>query len=205
MRLREIRLFGRSKGRVSNSSASSAVLGTKSEGEFVGRLVRDKIILSDSNSFSLNTKSVFGTVVGGVRKRLELSLVEGLYLVDRGVIKVKKGDRTLSFEELFELASSLEHNFWVRYSVFRVLRDVGYIVKTALKYGADFRVYDKGIKPKEEHARWILYCVSENDVLSWREFASKMRVAHSTKKKLLIGVVDDEGDVTFYEVGWMRA
>ncbi len=205
MRLREVRLFGRARGGRSVEGSSIAVLGSKLEEVLVGRLVRDKVILSDGNSFSLNTKSVFGAVVGGVRKRLELSLVEALYLVDRGVIMIKKGNKILSFEELFELASSLEHNFGVRFSCFNVLRDVGYIVKTALKYGADFRVYDKGVKPKEEHARWILYCVSENDVLSWREFASKMRVAHSTKKKLLIGVVDDEGDVTFYEVGWMRA
>lgn len=205
MKLREVRLFGRARGGKELGGSTSASLGSKSRDAFVGRLVRDRVILSKSDAFSLNTRSVFGLIVGGVKKRLELSLVEALYLVDRGEISVRGGNKILDFDELFEIACNLEHNFGVRYSCFRVLRDVGYTVKTALKYGADFRVYDKGVKPKEEHARWILYCVGESDVLSWREFAAKMRVAHSTKKKLLIGVVDDEGDVTFYEVGWMRA
>ena len=40
--------------------------------------------------------------------------------------------------------------------------------------------------------------------MNWRDFAAKSRVAHSTRKKLLVGVVDEEGDVTYYEVGWVR-
>ena len=40
--------------------------------------------------------------------------------------------------------------------------------------------------------------------MKWHEFAAKSRVAHSTKKKLLLGVVDEGGDVTYYEVGWFR-
>ena len=80
----------------------------------------------------------------------------------------------------------------------------GYIVKTALKFGADFRVYDRGVKPGEDHARWVVYPVHEGSVLTWYEFAAKNRVAHSTKKRLMLGIVDDEGDVTYYEVRWMR-
>ena len=84
------------------------------------------------------------------------------------------------------------------------MRDRGYIVKTALKFGADFRIYDRGVKPGEDHAKWIVYPVHESESLTWYEFAAKNRVAHSTKKKLLIGIVDDEGDVTYYEIKWIR-
>jgi tRNA-intron endonuclease len=84
------------------------------------------------------------------------------------------------------------------------LRKIGYVVKTALKFGADFRVYDKGVKPGEDHAKWIVYPVKESDFITWYEFSAKNRVAHSTKKKLLIGVVDGESDVTYYEIAWRK-
>ena len=78
------------------------------------------------------------------------------------------------------------------------------LTKTALKFGADFRVYDRGIKPGEDHAKWVVYPVHEGETLTWHDFSAKNRVAHSTKKRLLIGVVDDEGDVTYYVVKWMK-
>jgi tRNA-intron endonuclease len=77
-------------------------------------------------------------------------------------------------------------------------------VKTALKFGADFRVYERGIKPGQDHAKWILYPVNEGGTLTWHDFSAKNRVAHSTRKKLLIGAVDTEGDVTYWQVNWVR-
>ena len=91
-----------------------------------------------------------------------------------------------------------------KFYVFSDLRKKGYIVKTALKFGAEFRVYEKGVKPGEAHARWILFCVKEHDMISWHDFSAKNRIAHSTKKNLLIGIVDEEGDVSYYEVKWER-
>lgn len=101
-------------------------------------------------------------------------------------------------------AQKIESTFYTRYRVYKDLRNRGYIVKTALKFGADFRVYEKGKSPGQEHAKWIVYPVYETGSMTWHEFAAKNRVAHSTKKNLLIGVVDDEGDVTYYEIKWLR-
>ena len=84
------------------------------------------------------------------------------------------------------------------------MRNRGYIIKTALKFGADFRVYDRGVKPGEDHAKWIVYPVHESSTLTWYEFSAKNRVAHSTRKKLLVGCVDEESDVTYWEIAWKR-
>ena len=40
--------------------------------------------------------------------------------------------------------------------------------------------------------------------MTWYDFASKNRVAHSTRKKLLIAVVDEENDVSFWESNWIK-
>ena len=98
----------------------------------------------------------------------------------------------------------LDVNFWPKYCVFKDLREKGYIVKTALKYGAEFMVYDKGIKPGEDHSKWILFPVFETNTLTWQEFAAKNRVAHSTKKNLLMGIVDEKNEVTYYEIQWIK-
>lgn len=137
--------------------------------------------------------------------KVELSLLEGFYLLEKGRVEIKSvNGRKLTYEAYLKKAQIVEPNFWIRYCVFKDMRNRGYIIKTALKFGADFRVYDRGVKPGEDHARWIIYPVHEGETLTWYEFAAKNRVAHSTKKRLLIGIVDDEGDVTYYEIKWMR-
>lgn len=137
--------------------------------------------------------------------KIQMSLIEALYLLEKEKLTVADlRGRLYDFSSFIKKAKRIEPNFWVRYCVFKDMRNRGYVVKTALKFGADFRVYDRGIKPGEDHARWVLYPIHEGTTLTWYEFAAKARVAHSTKKRLLIGIVDDEGDVTYYEIKWMR-
>jgi len=49
-----------------------------------------------------------------------------------------------------------------------------------------------------------MYPVAESGIMTWYEFSAKNRVAHSTRKRLLIAIVDEEGDVTYYEIKWTR-
>ena len=138
-------------------------------------------------------------------KKVIYSIFEVLYLVEKEKMILRDlRNREIPFDLALKKAIKLEPNVYVRYTVYKNMRDRGYIIKTALKFGADFRVYDRGVKPGEDHAKWILYPVHESSVLTWYEFAAKNRVAHSTRKKLLLGIVDDEDDVTYYMVSWTR-
>jgi len=137
--------------------------------------------------------------------QVQLSLHEALFLLEKGRIEIfDQRKKLLGFTDYLKKAKRVEPNFWIRYAVFKDMRNRGYIVKTALKFGADFRVYDRGVKPGEDHARWVVYPVHEGSTLTWYEFAAKNRVAHSTKKRLMLAVVDDESDVTYWEVKWVR-
>ncbi|HLD16046.1 MAG TPA: tRNA-intron lyase [Candidatus Nanoarchaeia archaeon] len=165
--------------------------------------------LLDSSIFSKDTPAArssydasrFGELKGN---KLVYSFVEALYLVEKEKMLVYSGKKLLDFDKLFNKIRKVEPNLLVRYTVFKDLRSRGYIVKTALKFGADFRVYSKGIKPGEDHAKWVVYPVHEGNELTWYEFSAKNRVAHSTRKNLLIGIVDDELDVTYYSIAWTR-
>lgn len=163
----------------------------------------DRVLVEDeSDSSRLFNKGWFGKVIN---KKLELALVEALYLMEKGdiIIRSNKG-RVMSFKKFVKEATKSEPRFWVRYSVYADIRKRGYITKTALKYGADFRVYERGTTPGQEHAKWVLFAVKEGEVFDWRKFAAMMRVAHSVRKKLLVGILDDEGDITYYEIKWTR-
>ena len=166
-------------------------------------LVRERVYAANKDEAkSLYDQSRFGEVD---RDKVYYSLVEGLYLLEKGRMDVYDGrNKKLKFDEYVRKARRVEPEFWIRYCVFKDMRNRGYIVKTALKFGADFRVYDRGVKPGEDHAKWILYPVHEGNVFSWYEFSAKNRVAHSTRKNLLIGIVDEENDVTYYNIAWIR-
>jgi len=158
---------------------------------------------SSDDARTLFNQSRFGVLLDS--GKVQLSLLEALFLLEKGRLDIKDGKKkSIDFESYVKKAQKLEPNIWVRYCVFRDMRNRGYVVKTALKFGADFRVYDRGVKPGEDHARWIVYPVRESSTLTWHDFSAKNRVAHSTKKRLLIGVVDEENDVTYYEIRWMR-
>jgi tRNA-intron endonuclease len=166
-------------------------------------LGREHLVVDESpDVMALYDQSRLGELNEG---QFNLYHVEGLYLLEKGKIVVSdnKG-KPVTPDSYIKRAKKVEPNFWVRYCVFRDLRQRGYIIKTALKFGADFRVYDRGVKPGEDHARWIVYPVYEGETLTWYEWAAKNRVAHSTKKRLLLAVVDDEGEVSYWESKWVR-
>lgn len=170
----------------------------------LGLLTGERVITESSDDArEFYNQSRFGSLAES--GKVELSLLEGLYLMEKGRLIIKSDTgREITFENFLKRARKVEPNFWIRYVVFKDIRNRGYIIKTALKFGADFRVYDRGVKPGEDHAKWIVFPVHEASVFTWHEFSAKNRVAHSTKKRLLMAIVDDEGDVTYYEVRWTR-
>ena len=166
-------------------------------------LISDEIITEDSHE----ARELFNTNRYGVLKetKVSLSLIEAVYLLERKrLLLFNARNKELTYEDCLKRAKKFEHNFLTRYAVFKDIRDRGYIIKTALKFGADFRVYDRGVKPGDDHAKWVVYPVQESSTLTWHEFSAKNRVAHSTKKRLMIAVVDLEYDVTYYEIRWLR-
>ncbi len=166
--------------------------------------VGERVLTENSDSArELYNQSRYGAILED--GKVQLSLIEAFYLMQKGRVSIfDYRGKALNERTFFKRAKKLDSKFWIRYSVYKNIRDRGYIIKTALKFGADFRVYNRGVKPGEGHAKWIVYPVHESEGLTWYEFAAKNRVAHSTKKKLLIGVVDDEGDVTYYEIRWVK-
>jgi len=161
----------------------------------------ESIYSNKKEAFALYSQSRFGEQKEG---KIFYSYPEALYLLEKGKLEIKQSGKKVTFDKLLAELKKEDSRIETKYVVFRDMRDRGYVVKTALKFGAEFRIYDKGKQPGEVHARWILYPVKEHDTTTWQDFSAKNRVAHSTKKNLLIGIVDDERDVTYYEISWTK-
>jgi len=161
-----------------------------------------QIISSNSQeAHSLYSKSQFGEKSDD---KIKYSFSEVLYLIKKNKMEIFSGKKKLLEKELMNKLQRLDKKIQIKYPVFKDLRNKGYVVKTALKFGADFRVYPKGIKPGKEHAKWVVFVDHEYKKLTWHEFSAKNRVAHSTKKNLLLAIVDEESGITYYEVSWIR-
>jgi len=165
-------------------------------------LTKEIISSNDTATRALYQKSCFGKPVGD---KIQYSLSEALFLVEKKKLEVLSGNKKIPYKKLIEKFRKIDSKIQIKYLVFKDLREKGYIVKTALKFGAEFRVYDKGARPGKKHAKWIVFTDHESKKLTWHEFSAKNRIAHSTRKNLLIAIVDEEGDITYYEVRWIRA
>lgn len=157
---------------------------------------------STSNlAFSLFQKSAFGEKKSG---KIIYLPSEALYLLEKGQIEILQNNKGQSFDKVFVKLKKKDKNLDIKYLTYKELRKKGYIPKTGLKFGSDFRLYDKGTRPGSAHAPWLLYILPESQKISPQEFAAKARVAHSTKKKLLLAIVDSEESITYYETGWKK-
>ena len=141
-----------------------------------------------------------------IEDRLELAFVEAIYLLERKKIVVKKGKTKMAFKALLEHGLKFDKRLHEKYTVYRDLRGRGLVVKTGFKFGCDFRVYKRGVlvkrgpKAPTEHTRWIVYCVPEDYTCSFQELSRAVRLAHSIRATMLWAIVDNENDITYYEI-----
>lgn len=162
-------------------------------------LIRQIISSNSAEAYTLYKKSKFGERIG---EKIQYILSEAIFLVETGKMDIFLKDKLIPKGDLLKKLQRIDKKLEIKYPVFKNLRKKGHIVKTALKFGGDFRVYDK--KDKTKHAKWIVFADYESKKSTWQEFSAKNRVAHSTNKKLLLAIVDEEGDITYYEVKWIK-
>jgi len=142
--------------------------------------------------------------------RLELALVEAVLLLERKRIQIKKDRKKMSLKTFFKYCMKINKRFHTRYAVYKDLRERGLPVRTGFKFGCDFRVYERGVKPikkgpkaPHEHTKWIVFCISEDYTCSFQELSRAVRLAHNIRANMLWAVVDNEGDVTYYSVTYI--
>lgn len=162
------------------------------------QLYKGKIIVWDeAQANQLYQRGSYGKPLSG--GKLQLAPVEVLYLMESGKLRVTdESGKQVKFKDLSEKFTAADPETMLKHAVYSDLRSRGYITKTGLKFGAHFRVYERGEKPGEAHSKFLVHAVPEGIKLTPTEIARAVRLAHSVRKKILWAVVDDEGDITYY-------
>jgi tRNA-intron endonuclease len=165
-----------------------------------GILLKNRCIVFDKKlATQLLKKEFFGKPFGEV---LQLSFVEALYLVQRGVLQIQTNTgKSLSEEKITQIMQKLQPDIKQRLLVFHDLKQRGLLVKTGFKFGAHFRAYTK--HPDVTHAEYLIHMVEKGFSSIWAEISRAVRLAHSVNKEFVFARVDGR-TVEYIKLGRLR-
>jgi tRNA-intron endonuclease len=136
---------------------------------------------------------------------LILDLMEGLYLAENKIIKVKeKSEKQLGVAELRKRARKLYDDFDRKYAVYRDLRNHGFIVTPGIKYGCDFAVYRHG--PGLEHAPYMVSVKKGSEDVTATDIVKAGRLATTVRKRFIVAVPElKTRNVEYLIFKWFKA
>jgi len=123
---------------------------------------------------------------------LRLAPQEALYLLHRQKIEVEGYD----FDRLLAVFAQ-QANVLRSYLVYRDIRERGYAVQTGPH---DFRIFRRGQKPGKGESVYLVRVVSERDPILFAGLTREVTTANNMRKQYVLAVVDDEDELTYYEI-----
>lgn len=162
-----------------------------------GKLVGNFIIIKDEREASqIYNKGYYGLPLSGGGLRLDL--IEAIYLIEANRLKVSKNKKMLNLEEIIAYATKISPEFEIKYIVYRDLRLRGYIVK--LGTPPFFRVFPRGGIPNKSLSQYWLTPISERTIFRIEKVIKQIEATKNVRKEFAVGIVDEEGDLTYYEI-----
>lgn len=180
--------------------------------KLVGELVENRIIIWDIEASREIYRSGFYGKPLGIHKPkdfnfnapLILDLIEGYYLAKKKIIKLVKDGKQLSLGKLKKICEKEYIDFDVKFMVYSLLRDSGFVVTPGIKFGSDFAVYEHG--PGIDHAPYIVQVVKPNNKITATSIVLSGRLATTVRKQFIIAVSDVKAKkVSFIAFDWWRA
>jgi tRNA-intron endonuclease len=127
------------------------------------------------------------------KTKLFFTAYESFYLQEKQKIRVfnPKNKEELSLRDLVRKLSVGKPEIWIKYLVYRDLRDRGYIVRESDE-NFDFDIYGKG------PMRRLISIVYEGGEASLRKLRKLLEISDVEKKELILAVVDRRTDIVYY-------
>ncbi len=123
--------------------------------------------------------------VDNINAPLQLSLIEATYLLEKDIVEIHSQDgKKISLEELREIGRKYIRNFDKIYQIYRNFREKGLVVKSGLKFGALFAVYEKG--PGIDHAPILVHFIEPDRDLNAVDITRAARLSHSVNKRFVL-------------------
>jgi tRNA-intron endonuclease len=171
------------------------------------------VVWDSSEGSELYKKGFYGKPLGIAKPKIPefnvpliLDLMEGLYLVEKGIVAVYEGTekKKVSLRKLRKMARQLYEEFDEKYMVYHDLRENSLVVTPGIKFGCDFAVYRHG--PGVEHAPYMVSVKKTESAITATEIVKAGRLATSVRKRFIIAVPDVKRKKTRYLIfRWFRA
>jgi len=125
-----------------------------------------------------------------------------MYLTEAGALKVLREGTEVDVQGLKAFARKMIKDFDMLYNAYKELRDVGFIVRSALKYGADFAVYKA--MPGVVHAPYLVKVLDYDQLIDPGDLIGWGRLSHSVRKELLLAVTYPSGTRSYITFKWLK-
>jgi tRNA-intron endonuclease, archaea type len=165
-----------------------------------GLYINGKVVTDFSPTAEiLHDKNYFGQKLAD--DRLELEVIESLLLIERNRLTVSDAQGThLDPEQLISLAATADPKVWMRYLVYRDLRQRGYIARIGFGNDIHFRVFTRGANPQTDIAKYFVYILEEESAIHLDTLDMITTQTLNSRKNLLLATVDRLGDITYYQL-----
>ncbi|WP_336023909.1 tRNA-intron lyase [Halobellus salinisoli] len=126
---------------------------------------------------------------------IQLSLVEGTYLAERGAIDLES-------EAVVALARDVEgERFDRRLRAYAALRDRGVVPKSGFKFGADFRVYEEFTDVDSlSHSTDLVRVLAPEHAFYPRDLSLDVRLAGGVRKRMVFALTGANGQIDWLSV-----
>ncbi|MEM1554613.1 MAG: tRNA-intron lyase [Thermoproteota archaeon] len=122
---------------------------------------------------------------------------EALYLMSLNKLVLYHKSKQLGFNEYLHILEKEDPNIWLRYLIYKDLRDKGYVVKDGYGFGIDFKVYEVG-EYGSKPAKYLVYGVVEGVPMPVTKLYNILKHAYSLRKTLIIATVDRRSEIVYY-------
>jgi tRNA-intron endonuclease len=164
-----------------------------------GELINSKIIVKKAKDIGqLYNKSHFGKSIIG--NKLQLDLLEGVYLLGEGKIRIFQDEKEVDFQELIKIASNMISKFEIKYLVFKDLRNRGHAIRLCNLNNITFCQFKSKKEVQDNAKQFFVTVFSERDIFDIEKTREFIKTLSKQNDKLWFAIVDEEGDLTYYEV-----
>lgn len=152
----------------------------------IAKQVDKQIIIPNTKDIGkLYDKSKIGRKKNNI---LYLDPLEAVFLLEKKKIKIVSENKEITFKEFFQKISEEKHSFETQYLIYRDLRNRGYPISIIDQHTFSL------------NKKYLIFTFSEDDIITVSKLEKLCRQTIEEKTSILIGVVDEEGDITYYEI-----